>query len=495
MTAKCAAKALPRNKGVRPGPMWVVAATLPLALWGLLLLLPTFDDWVYYTTMYDGDLLADGYLLPIDNYWRPFDSALGALLGAHPWLFPSLNHIIVLAAHVASAATLSSVCRRLGMGLGGRSVAVLFFFFSPAMLGTVLGIDSPNQACSQLFALLALRAYLAMPPSEWRPWPAAACGLLVFVATLFKENGLAWALIPPVVAYAFGRCGTRGLARGLAVGALVCAAYAAARLALTPEWATVKDDYTSLGAAKLVRNACMFAAFTLLPADYVSIVHAPSRNLALAAATVLASLPMLFMALKAVARTGGPRLWVSLALCMAMAASPHLLTIYTTMHPYASLSIAAIMAGEAMGRAARCGMARRGAVVAAFALYMGAAVVTDAHHWLASYRSGLIGRRMADEIVAQTGGARPRRVFLITVDDGYKRYSSFCVVPTDAFGWGLAVTHRTGMAWPKEISNVSIPRSEAGRIPSMARKAVADGFDAVWLAEDSGAKVLYTKRQ
>lgn len=474
-------------------PISIIAVTLPFVLWGLLLLLPTFDDWVYYSTMYGDDLIADGYLLPVDSYWRPFDYSLGALLRRFPQLFPSLNHVIVLAAHVASSTVLLRLCKLFGLSRRAQFITVTYFYFSPAMLGTVLGIDSPNQACSLLCGLLALLAYtdntrLPRPAQRIAAWAA-----LTIVATLFKENGLAWALIPPVLSYGFGRCDSRRLVRALAVGVALCCLYLAIRLVLTPENATIKDEYVQMGIARLTRNIAVFLAFTWLPADYVSIIPAQCRNLFVAAATILASLPLLFILAKVAISTLASRSGLALAACIIMAAAPHLITVFTTMHSYAALPLAAMLTGLATDKAVSSGKTGKRMLAWSFCAFMAAAVFTDVHHWLASYRSGLYGHNMAEEIVRQTGKNRPQRVFLIITESRYRKYSSFCVIPSDTFGWGKSVMHLTGFDWPKEITDITIPQSETPKIPAMTRRAIADGYDAVWLAGDNGAKVVATK--
>lgn len=456
-------------------------------------MLPTFDDWVYYSTMYGDDLIADGYLLPVDSYWRPFDYSLGALLRRFPQLFPSLNHVIVLAAHVASSTVLLRLCKLFGLSRRAQFITVTYFYFSPAMLGTVLGIDSPNQACSLLCGLLALLAYtdntrLPRPAQRIAVWAA-----FTLVATLFKENGLAWALIPPVLSYGFGRCDSRRLVRALVAGVALCCIYLALRLALTPENATIKDEYVQMGIARLTRNIAVFLAFTWLPADYVSIIPAQCRNLFVAAATILASLPLLFILAKAAISTLASRSGLALAACIIIAAAPHLITVFTTMHSYAALPLAAMLTGLATDKAVSSGKTSKRMLAWSFCAFMAAAVFTDIHHWLASYRSGLYGRNMAEEIVKQTGKNRPQRVFLIITESRYRKYSSFCVIPSDTFGWGKSVMHLTGFDWPKEITDVTIPQSEAANIPAMTRRAIAEGYDAVWLAGDNGAKVVATK--
>ena len=122
-------------------------------------------------------------------------------------------------------------------------------------------------------------------------------------------------------------------------------------------------------------------------------------------------------------------------------------------------------------------------------LFIVSCVFIDWHHWQKSYESGLIGKRMAQDIV----NATPKpvdRVFLIIVNDDTPKYSSFCVIPRDAFGRGKSVCALNGYEWPKDIEIADLEEDEAYKIESIADKAVADRYEAVWLVQKDVAKVI-----
>ena len=75
-------------------PITVILLLSPFILYAITLLLPTFDDWTYYTTPYFGTLTLNN-LLPERSWWRPFDVIFGWVLGRDYRLFPLLNHIFV----------------------------------------------------------------------------------------------------------------------------------------------------------------------------------------------------------------------------------------------------------------------------------------------------------------------------------------------------------------------------------------------------------------
>ena len=131
------------------GGAWVLICILlasPFLLYAVTLLQPVHDDWSYFTTPYydfGDDFTAR--LKPYFSYWRPFDSLFGYVLSLAPGLFPTLNHIAVYLAHLASTFIVYRLCQTFSFSAFARNVATIFFFISPAMLGTVLGIETTDK--------------------------------------------------------------------------------------------------------------------------------------------------------------------------------------------------------------------------------------------------------------------------------------------------------------------------------------------------------------
>lgn len=213
----------------RVNPLAVILLLSPAILYAIVLLLPTFDDWTYYTApSFDG--LFNYRLLPNSSYWRPFDAAFGWLLGLDHRMFPALNHIVVYAAHVGVTVLVYRLATAMGLCKTARNIGTVFFFTSPAMLGTVYGVDALNQACSHFFGLLGLWHYF----NRGRKPRVALWLTCVFVATLWKENGIMFFFIAPLFAFGIsGRLARRrlgplalrhGVGRG-GVGSLLCLAH------------------------------------------------------------------------------------------------------------------------------------------------------------------------------------------------------------------------------------------------------------------------------
>lgn len=127
-----------------------------------------------------------------------------------------------------------------------------------------------------------------------------------------------------------------------------------------------------------------------------------------------------------------------------------------------------------------------------FACYIVDALFVDWHHWQKSYESGLTGKDMADQVMRQTHD-NPQKVFLTIVEDNYPNYSSFCVNPSDAFGWGLSVRHYSGYKYPKYVNDSTITVNQKREIPSMINHAKEEGYDAFWIVDGKSAKVVDLK--
>jgi hypothetical protein len=92
---------------------------------------------------------------------------------------------------------------------------------------------------------------------------------------------------------------------------------------------------------------------------------------------------------------------------------------------------------------------------------------------------------MAQEAVKKTK-SRAERVYLIRIEDDYPKLSSFCVIPYEAFGWGLASRMETNFEWPEVIEEASMePSKDAlSKAKSLAHNELEKGkYDCVWIVD------------
>ena len=469
-------------KKIKLTPLITVIIILsPIIAYWLTLLLPTFDDWGYFTTPdYDfGDSFYQ-HLIPRYTYWRPWDGIIGYVLSLKPSWFPTLNHIIVYMAHLGGTIIVYNIANELKFSRFACNITALYFFISPAMLGTVLGIDSPNQAYASFWGLLSTLAYLRLG----RPYNLLLWLTCALIGTFAKENAIVFFVIPQIIAFAFRRITLSQALKDTVWAIAVVATYFIFRKLLTTDVVYINDEYFENTFARKFKNVCVFLGMTWLPLDFVSLVHPPCRNIPLTIATILLSFPFMIAVFANKSKHWLNLQFAALIVCLLAAASPHLVTLFTAMHPYAALGMAALIVGYMADKSERTALLKK-----LLPMFILSCIFIDWHHWQKSYESGLIGKRMAQDIVNAT--PKPvNRVFLIIVNDDTPKYSSFCVIPRDAFGRGKSVCALNGYEWPKDIEIADLEEYEAYKIYSIADKAVVDHYEAVWLLQEDVAKVI-----
>ena len=457
----------------------MIAVCLPFILWYICSIGPTFDDYTslqstWFTQISDADTI------PPDAFRRPFDFLLGCLVGWMPALFPVLNHVLIILGHTLSALLVFAICRRLSFTSLATNIATLFFFFSPATLGATLACDGFNQTYSQLWGLLALLLYL----KGFRTWQWLLC---IGIAVLSKENGLAWAVVPPVIAYAFQQVSLRQTFRHIVYGLLIALAYFLIYGIVYISGISgieYAEEYTNATLLSHVKDFVQLMAYTWVPIDYMSIVYAPTRNLLIAAITQLLSLPFLLL-LATKYKLLKTRQLLLLILCFFILVSPHLITVVSIMHNYAALSIAALIIAFIVSH-----VNNKKLLMASFTLYLAAAIFTDIHHYKAANQSSLLSKRMA--LLAISKADRPlQRVTCINIDNPDEpRYSNFCVRPVDAFAWGLSVHHYSHYAWKTSISEINLSQYDTQQVKSLADSALQAGSEAVWVVGNSNEPLI-----
>ena len=451
-----------------------------IALMAILMLLPTYDDWNTLSSP-NNDPHWQKYFLPIGSFWRPFDALFGYLSALYPLLlFPSLNHVCIVAGHLVSTYLVYHIALRLRFSTIAASVAALFFCICPCVLPTVLACDALNQTYSQLWGLLALLAYLTLTGRNRH----IAWAICVLIAALSKENGLAWAVVPPIVGYAFRLTDRRELRRQLLFGIAIAIVYAAVRLSL-PHTDHYNPDYQPFAVMKKVKETAVLIATTWLPADYASLVHQPIRNIPLFLLTLLLSLPFTVMLLLAL-RKDTIRQAALLLLCAIITVSPNILLSLSMMNAYAWMGMTALLAALLTDSYRH----RQRLVTTVTTLFILSSTITAVHYWYLSWKSGLMGKEMAQRTIALTGQPVDKAYCLIIEDDS-PRFSSICVKPSDTFGWGIAVKHENAYKWPAVVTDTIVTRTTTQRnIQHIARQALAGGYDCVWIVDKNNIKVI-----
>ena len=454
----------------------------PLLLYAVWFILPTHDDWAATTTPDFTPFFTKEHFFFYGYHWRPFDTWIGYLVGRNPQLlFPAINHLLVVLGHFLSVVALFKVLIVLGFNKKTINVSTLFFFIIPATMATVTAIDSQNQVYALTTDLIAFLFYVKNSKNKYIFWP-----ILIFLATLFKENGLMWALICPVLTYGFDLIDKKTLKKDLLVGLGIMIAYALI-IAIQPKDITIHPEYEP-GVLKIIKNIVKFLFSSFITVDYIYLLHQPSRKLLWAIVSFLFALPFLYLVfIRQWHLFSHKKMWCT-AICLLIAVAPHLLTTFSMMHTYAGLAFITIMIAYSINTYKE----QQKTLILSFVLFLIVSVAIDIHLIDFSVKSGLIGKQMAREAIQKTG--KPMKsVYLIIIEDDYPKLSSFCVIPNEAFGWGIAAKYETNYQWPEVIKDTTIERSA-----DAFRKATNLGletlnkqqYDCIWIVDHEHIDVI-----
>jgi len=463
-----------------PIPYIIIIA--PILLCAALMVYPSYDDWSTLSSPnYDSQW--QKFFLPYGSVWRPFDALLGYIVAPFPQFFPSLNHVLIVLAHVLGATLVYAISVRLRMSDVAQFCSAVFFLVSPCMLGTMLSCDAFNQAYSLFFGLLSVYCYLSMRGKRrYATWV-----ICVLLAALSKDNGIAWSIVPPILAFSFHETDRRTLLRHFAFGMAIAILYGCIRLSL-PKTYIYNPDYNTFLLSKKIKEIATWIGYTWVAADYVSLLHTKSRNLWLFGGTLLMSLPMLWMLFAKCHKIYSERQFYGIAACILITMSPHLLISLSVMNTYAGLGMAALLVGFCTDRVAK---KNPKAFKTAFLLYLIASFITDIHHTYKAIQTSNVGKQMARSIIKET--EKPAdNVFCVVIDDDDRKFSSFCVLPQDAFGAkAAAVVHENKYVWPQHIDEKIMPRDSANYATEMARKALKSGkYDCAWIINKQQTSVI-----
>ena len=465
----------------------LIIALTPLLFWAAIQILPTFDDWTGTTSPSFEPLFRKENFFFYGYHWRPFDCIAGYISGLNPQLlYPAFNHCCVVLGHLLCALAVFFLTGTLGFGRRARNIATAFFFIVPATMATVLSVDGFNQEYALFFDIMAFLAYLKGKYIRWI--------LLIFLATLFKENGLMWAFISPVLAYGFDRIDRKTLRRDLLIGIGIALCYAIA-IYVQPKEMYIHEEYVP-SVMNVIKSFVKFLFTSFITVDYIYLLHIPSRNLLLALLSWLPTLPLLYIILRQKGMWREKRTWC-IIISLLISAAPHIFTVYSMMHAYGGLVFVTLLLCNAQSIEERGERREEREMLCGskfftfhFSLFLLTSLAIDTHLWHASVESGLLGKEMAVQAVKKTG--KPvKDVFLIIIDEEYPKTSSFCVTPYEAFGWGLAAIHETNYKWPEMISDTLLERSE--NAPAQALKLGKEKLkehDCVWIVDHKLIKVI-----
>ncbi len=460
----------------------IILLLLPVLLYAILKILPTHDDWVSATSPDFNSFWIKERFLFYGYHWRPFDAIIGYINGLNPQiLFPSFNHYMVVIGHFISALLIFRILSVLRFSHIAINISTLYFFIAPAVMATVSAVDSMNQTYALVFDMIAFLLYIKGNNLKYIGWIG-----MIIIATWWKENGLMWALICPILAYGFDYIDYKTLKKDILIGISIIIAYALT-IYLLPKNIIIHPDYIP-DILKIIKNCCKFFFTTFITVDYIYLLHHPSRHLLLALLSFIFTIPFIYyIFVKNQVMYKSKKILCTL-LCLLIAVAPHLFTVFSMMHTYAGMALLCILIAYSLNRFPHI----HKKISVSFALFFIISLLIDAHLINASIQSGRIGKEMAVEAINKTGDP-VKKVYVVIIEDDYPKLSSFCVIPNEAFGWGLASKYETNYQWPVTVQDTTIKRT-----PDAINKAKTLGnailsekaFESVWIVDHEKVEIL-----
>lgn len=459
----------------------LVILLTPLLLYLVLPILPTHDDWAGTTKPDFNPFFIKERFLFYGYHWRPFDTMIGWVAGLNPQvLYPTFNHCLVVFGHLLCTILIYILLTKLEFSNRAKNITTLFFFLAPATMATVTAVDSQNQVYALIVDIIAFLCYIKLKKGKYIVW-----FILIFLATLCKENGLMWALICPILEFGFDFIDKQTLKKDILFGiGIICAYFIA--ITLLPKDIIIHPEYVP-DIIKMIKNFIKFMFTSFITVDYIYILHQPSRNILFAVITFLLTLPFFYYIFINDINKFKSKKIICTIICLLIAVGPHIITVFSMMHTYAGMGLIAIITAYSIDKYEVIKP-----IIISFILFTISVLYIDFHLIDESVKSGLIGKKMAIEAIHKTGSP-VKNVKVIIIEDDYPKLSSFCVIPNEAFGWGLASKYETNYKWPEEIEDTTIERTadaikEANKL---ALKMLDKGkTDCVWIVDHKNIDVV-----
>ncbi|MDE6012981.1 MAG: hypothetical protein K2G91_09660 [Prevotella sp.] len=460
----------------------LILVLTPLLLWAAITILPTHDDWAGTTKPSFEPFFIKERFLFYGYHWRPFDTMVGYVAGLNPQtLYPAFNHCLVVIGHLVNSLLIFKLITAIGLNKNAANIATAFFFITPATMATVLAVDSQNQTYALMWDIIAFLIYIKQKKDKYILWTIS-----IFLATWSKENGLMWAVICPILAYGFNFIEKKQLRKDLLIGICIMVVYALA-IWLLPKQMIIHPEYVP-DPLKTISGFIKFFFSSFITVDYIWLLHQPSRNLLLASITVILTIPFMYYIYIRQLKLIKDRKIVCTLISLLIAAAPHIFTVFSMMHTYGGLVfVVLIIAISVNNYSYQCK-----AIIISFAFFALSAFAINIHLWHESYLSGLTGKQMAIDAIQKTGEPVDS-VYVIIIEDDYPKLSSFCVIPSDAFGWGRATQYETNYDWPKVVNDTIITRNKQSfqTANQLAALQLKDGtYNCVWIVDHKNITVI-----
>lgn len=497
------------------------AATLCAALW----ILPSSDDW-FFLKYFDNarDLGQDPYrwlndcLLLYRKYWRPIEDVIFNFEKRWPWLFPYLQHSLVVTGAFASGWLAAKVAVKMGASRRASMAVVCAGILAATNMGAIFSIDSLTQVLASTFGLLSIIAYLSDSRHGKLWWVVS--GLLACVS---KETGFIFLPAGPCLKtindlrYSIIRTSSvqnalRGNLSGFMVALVLCLVYLGFYAAMSeiyklqypieepsiveyvgnPNFEIENTDFVhsqkshTLTPQTLIKNIAILYVLGIAPVNVSGLYYNAIAPLLLSLMLCWA-LPVLLVRFWKKAGSNRRKTVSMVALTGVMVSVPSLVTRAGEISPFTSnmiflIAIAILATGYKLVLSDKI----------LLAIFLAGTLITDSYKYSLALEGGISGAKMAQEAV-RLSPANPEKVLWVGVDEDHLENAgaAFCRSPYRAFNQGDAAIRSYGYIYPKKLKKIIVADGErADEIVDSIARANAAAYDCVWVTRGTNVKVI-----
>lgn len=476
-------------------------------------LLPHGDDWLFlnYFNFPEAWGINNGYrwinnciLLP-RNFWRPFEDLLLKSETYLPWLYPTLNHILIVAIHVFCARVVYELAIEMKVKPKISLFFSLFFMFSTVSMGGILSIDSIAQVLVTFWGLLSVIAYLKHKYILWI--------LFGFFTCFSKESGFVWFFVSPLFELLYNnRINNISIIKNLPfkklmISIIPMAIYLTLYFYLNRRTIVNTVEYPSTVASGIenlmtiststnshhlnvfvfIKNVFILYIAPIFPIDTSAIYY---KEWILLAITCALSIFSFFGFIKIIynyikEKTSEFFLTICILICIS---SISLVTRAGEISPHPSMTILALLLAFCFNEAKI--KSNKMIYVIAFCL---STIITDVHKYSLAYIAGRNAKEMAVNIKDNTK-VIPNKVLLISVDDySMRKAGAFIPVPGQDFHKGAAAIAEYGYQYPQRLDIKIFEKREASKLNNQIAKTISQyikNYDCIWVQQGKNTYVV-----
>jgi hypothetical protein len=493
-----------------------------------LMIQPSADDWYflrYFSSASNWHVssyhwLYNNILLP-RNFWRPWEDFI--LFGEtyFPYVYPYLNHFLIVTLHFASGIFLLKIMKQLKIKEKLAFYATLFYLMATTAMGGAFSVDSITQVLATFFGILSVYFYLSSFRFKYVLWV-----LIGFMACFSKESGFVFFIIAPLIKLltevranklqTIQQIDRRAFFKAVIIASIPMFLYLGVYFSLTTAQrnytkALKKDNVVSqidqkrnadyskttfelmtssqkgykLSSTIFVKNVFILYIASVFPIDTSSIYYSNWWLLILSFALSFTALFILVRLLR-----HKKIQWLQLAVCVLLvliASSPSLITRAGEISPHQVNLFMALLFTVLF----ETYKLRKWDNVFLL-LFVVSTLITDSHKYVMAFNGGNVGRAMAKE-VKRKSIANPDKVLWIGPDEylSDRAGAAFNKSPYNSFFQGNAVIREYGYIYPKVLNKIILPSPVYDRniIDSIIQSKIGE-YDCIWITHQNIVEVI-----